>query len=170
MPKKKHDPKKGIIDEWEISDIDRDEQEKGLKRRKKRWKEIEHQQRLEKKATKLAIKNAEKMKPSGRRQPSMIEAAWLKCDYVLNNVMEKRAYDLMEFLRMKDPECYKALYKIFMSKNMMIRINFFVDFFAKGGEVPERVKLADVVKHYRKYKGIKSKIKVIRKGEDEYEL
>ena len=36
----KKNPKVDVIDEWEHSDIDRDEQKVGMERRERRWKEI----------------------------------------------------------------------------------------------------------------------------------
>lgn len=166
----KKNPKVDVVDEWETMDVDRDEQKAGIERRRKRWRQVETERLLEKAAEQAAIKHAEKMNPDRGREPNFLEKAWLRCDYVLSNVMEKNAYNFLENIRVKDPECYKRLYKIFMSKNMMSRIQAFVDFFAQGGEVPERIPLSEVVKHYRKIKGIRSKIKVVHKGEDDRDL
>jgi len=162
--------KKDVVDEWETMDIDRDEQERGLKRRKRRWKEIEAHNRKIRALEKKALKKAQKIKPENYRQPTPIEAAWLRCDYVLSNIMDKKAYHFMEVAREKDVKCYKYLYKIFMSRNMMEHIQDFVIFFAKGGKSEELISFPTVIKHYRKYKGIKSNIKIAHKGEEEYDL
>jgi hypothetical protein len=149
-------------------DIDRNEQKAGLKRRERRWKEIESELASARKAEKIAIKNAEKMGNS--REPNMIEQAWLRCDYVLSNLMEPKAYKFMELVRVKDPECYKRLYRIFMSKNTMHHIQYFVDYFASGGTTQEPIKFSSIIKEYRKIKGIKSKFTVKHKGEDDFDL
>ena len=174
MPSKRVRPKvrgkKDVVDEWEITDIDRNEQKMGLKRRAKRWREIETEKMLEKVAEKVAIKNAEKMNPDLRRPPNLIEEAWLRCDYCLSHFMQPPAYNFMENVRMNDPECYKALYKIFMSPNMMEHIGDWVNFFAAGQKVAGRIPLSEVYKHYRKIKGIKGKVVVKRKGKKDKEL
>ena len=41
--------KKNVFDEWEHSDIDRNEQREGLKRRELRWKELIFEERLRRK-------------------------------------------------------------------------------------------------------------------------
>ena len=168
MGKRKHNPKKGGIDEWEVADIDRNEQKLGMERRARRWKEIETQRKAEKKAEKKAIENAEKMGQS--RQPNWLEEAWLRCDYVLNNIMEQKAYAFMEHQRTTDPAMYKTLYKVFMSPNMMEHIQQWVSFFASGQKAIGRIPLSEVYKHYKKLKGIKGTIKVVHKGEEEREL
>lgn len=162
--------KKDVVDEWEFADIDRAEQKIGLKRRARRWKMIEKARKDAIKAEKLAIKNAEKMNPDLRREPNELEKAWLRCDYVLSNVMQVPAYDMMEYLRINEPKTYKYLYKIFMSKYMMQNINQFVEYFAKGGKAKTMIKLSDIVKEYRKMKGIKSKIVIKRKNQEDIEL
>lgn len=160
-----------VYDEWEHMDIDRNEQREGIKRREKRWKEIEREIRLKKHLEKRAIENAEKMhEPPKTRQPNPIEAAWLRCDYVLYNIMTDAAYGMMEWLRIEDPTGYKHLYKIFMSRNMMENISLFVDFFAQGNTIPKRLPKSEVIKHYVKYRGYKPTIIVKHKGEEEYDL
>jgi len=161
-----------IVDEWEFIDIDRDEQKRGLKRRDRRWKNMKLEEIRAKKAEKIAIKMAEKMKPVDPfRQPNEIELAWLRCDYVLWNIMETKAYAFMEHLRTTKPKAYKHLYKIFMSRNMMEHIQYFVDYFASGGITEERIKLSSVIKHYRKFQGEKvTNITIKRKNEEEREL
>ena len=134
--------KKDVVDEWEIMDIDRDQQKAGLKRRERRWKQIEKERVLAKRAEKVAIEKAEKM--GNVRNANPIELAWLRCDFVLSNIMQIPAYNQMEYYREKDPECYKALYKIFMSPYMMKNIQYFVDYFDKGGVVKKKITLADV--------------------------
>lgn len=174
MPSKRVRPKvrgkKDVIDEWEFIDIDRDQQKAGLKRRAKRWKEIDRQIANNKKAEKIAIKNAEKMNPDLRRQPNAIESAWLRCDYVIYNIMQQPAYNQMEEFRTNDPKAYKALYKVFMSKYMMEHIQYFVDYFASGQVVKKKITLADIIKNYRKIRGIKAKIIIKRKGKKDIEL
>ena len=162
--------KKDVIDERDYADIDRDEQKRGLKRREKRWKEIEHQIRLDKHLEKKAIANAEKMKNPSGRQPNQLEAAWLRCDYVLYNIMSQSAYQMLEWIRHNDPAGYRHLYKTFMSRNMMDNIGLFVDFFAQGNTVPQKIPKSDIIKHYVKYKGYKGKVRVKHKGEEEYDL
>jgi len=160
-----------VYDEWEHSDIDRDEQEAGMKRRAKRWKEIELDQKRATELEKRAIDEVEKIKRktlSAMTKP--IEQAWLRCDYILSNIMEQKAYEFMEWQRLNDPKCYKWLYRQFMSKAMMVHAQTYVDYFANGNEPPYKVKYGTVIKAYKKYKGIKSKIKIVHKGEEEWKL
>jgi len=160
--------KKDVVDEWELADIDRNEQKMGLKRREKRWREIQKEISLNRIAEKKSIENVEKM--GNAREPTLLEQAWLRCDYVLSHVMEPRAYKFMEITRIKDPDCYKLLYRIFMSKQMMYNIQYYVEYFLRGYKVQEKITLASMMKEYKKIKGIKTKIRVIHKGEEEKEL
>lgn len=163
----KHSPQIDIVDEWDEMDIDRAEQKAGIKRREKRWKELKLELAIQKKAEKVAIDNVEKM--GNARNPTPIELAWLRCDYVLSNIMEVRGYKLMEILRIRDPETYKKMYKIFISKNMMENIQGFVDYFDAGGKV-KRIKVKDIYMEYKKIKGIRSRIIVKHKGGKDREL
>lgn len=163
--------KKDVFDEYEIADIDRNEQREGIKRRERRWKEIEHEIKRKKLLEKKAISIAEKMKePPKTRQPNPLEEAWLRCDYVLYNIITQAGYNLMEWIRVNDPEGYKYLYRVFMSKNMMDNITDFVDFFSQGNSIGKRIPKHEVMRHYVKYKGYKGKVRVKHKGEEEYEL
>lgn len=161
--------KKDVIDERDYADIDRDEQKRGLKRRERRWKEIELEIKKQKLLEKKAISIAEKMKqPPRSRQPTPLEEAWLRCDYVLYNIMTQAAYQMLEWIRLNDPTGYKYLYKTFMSKHMMGNITYFVDYFAQGNTINKRIPKHEVIRHYVKYKGYKRKITVKHKGEDEF--
>ena len=163
--------KRDVLDEWEVADIDRDEQKAGLKRREKRWKEIELEIKRQKMLEKKAIANAERMEqPPRHRQPTPLEEAWLRCDYVLWNIMSQAAYNMLEWIRLNDPDGYKYLYKTFMSKNMMDNITYFVDFFAQGNKINKKLPKSEVIKHYVKYKGYKPTIKIKHKGEEERNL
>ena len=159
---------KEVLDEWEIADIDRDEQKRGLKRRERRWKEIELEQKKIREMEKLAKKKAEAI----ARMPNSVELAWLKCDYILSNVMTKDAYEFMYNLISTDSEAYKHLYKVFMSPYMMERSDYYVQYFRKGGKVidEEIIPLSMVVKYYKKFRGIENKIIIKRKGRKDYEL
>ena len=175
MPNKKARPKvrgkKNVYDEWEHGDRDRDEVEAGMKRRERRWKEIELEQKQAQKLEKKAIKNVEKMERGTKgRPPTPLEEAWLRCDYLLSNLMEPKAYIFMEQARLKEPKLYKYLYKMFMSQNMMHYAQYYVDYFARGGKPYRVITHGDIIKAYRKYKGIKSSIKIKHKGEKEKEL
>lgn len=163
--------KRDVVDEWEFCDIDRDEQKAGLKRREKRWREIQLDIEEKKELEKKAIENAEKfgrINPAGVITP--LQEAWLRCDYVLYNIMEKDAYNFLEHKRKNDPDCYKYLYKIFMSRYMMRNIEYFVQLFANDYKLPKRIPLSEIYKHYRKYKGIRPNIMVKHKGEKEKKL
>ena len=163
--------KKEVYDEWEHGDIDRDEQERGMKRRERRWKEIELEQKKQRLLERKAIKNVEKMdRGTNGRPPTPLEEAWLRCDFLLSHLMDTKAYAFVEEARIKEPELYKYLYKQFMSPYMMHYAQMYVDFFAKGGKAPKKITYGAVIKAYRKYKGIKSTIKIQHKGEDEKEL
>ena len=167
----KKNPKIDIMDEYEWADIDRDEQEAGLKRRERRWKEIELVQKQERQLQKKAINNAEKMERGVKGvQLTPLQEAWLRCDYLLFNIMELKAYEFMEWQRLNDPGVYRHLYRKFMSKYMMANAQIYADYFAKGGKAPKLISLGDVVQKYKKYKGIKTKIKIVHKGEEEHEL
>jgi len=159
-----------VYDEWEHADIDRDEQKAGLKRRAKRWRDMELEEIRIKKMEELAIKKVEKVKELATRDPNELEKAWLRCDYVLSHIMDKNAYDFMETARINDPELYKKLYRIFMSRHMMENIGLYIDYFDKGGISPIIVTYGDVIKTYRKIKGIKSIITIKHKNEEELEL
>ncbi len=162
---------KNVFDEYDWADIDRNEQKAGLARREKRWKEIELQFKREKILEKKAITNAEKMRqPPRGRQPSPLEEAWLRCDFVLYHIMTRSAYNILEFIRTNDPAGYKHLYKIFMSRNMMENITQYVDFFAQGGKVDMKIKKSDMIRHYVKYRGHIPVFKVKHKGEEEHDL
>lgn len=163
--------KKDVIDERDYADIDKDEQKAGIKRRERRWKEIELEIKRQKLLEKKAVVNADKMNPEPNiRQPTALEAAWLRCDYVLYNIMMPPAYALMEWIRINDPEGYKHLYRIFMSKNMMDNIEYYVSYFAQGHTIPKQIPKRDVMMRYAKYKGYETSVKVRRKNEKEYEL
>jgi hypothetical protein len=162
--------KKDVLDEWEVADIDRDQQKEGLKRRERRWKEIEREIKRQKMLEKKAIVNAGKMETVYGRQPTPLEEAWLRCDYVLFNIMTMAAYQMLEWIRVNDPKGYRYLYRTFMSKNMMDNIEYFVDFFAQGNTIPKKIPKHEVIRHYVKYKGYKGSVKVKHKGEEEYDL
>ena len=167
----KTNPKIDVYDEWEHIDIDRDEQKAGLLRREKRWKEIDLAQKQAAALEKKAINEIEKMKRDVKgRAMTAIEEAWLRCDFILSHIMKKKAYEFMEWQRLNDPECYKFLYKKFMSPHMMHYAQMYVDYFARDGEPYRMITHGEIVKMYRKYKGIRSKFKIKHKGEEEKEL
>ena len=85
-------------------------------------------------------------------------------------MMEPKAYQFMDQFREKDPECYKYLYKIFMSPYMMESADLWIKYFASGGKPEKLISHDNIMKHYRKYKGEKSTIKIIHKGKEEHEL
>ena len=160
-----------IVDEYDLADIDKDEQRAGLERRDKRWKEIKFAQKQERLLEKKAIDEVEKMERDIKgRTMTAIQEAWLRCDFLLSNIMEQKAYEFMEWQRLNDPECYKYLYKQSMSPYMMHYAQMYVDYFARGGEAPILISHGDIVKKYRKYKGIKTKFKIVHKGEEEHDL
>jgi len=175
MSWKKVSPKargnKNLFDEWEVADIDRDEQEAGLARRAKRWKEMEFGRKNKQNLEKIAIDNADKMvtKESLFKNPSPLKMAWLRCDFILSNIMEKQAYDFMEWQRVNDPTAYKVLYRKFVSPNMMMNAQAYVDYFAQGGKAPKTISYPEIVKAYRNYYGL-TRITVKHKDEEEYEL
>ncbi|KKM86444.1 hypothetical protein LCGC14_1278980 [marine sediment metagenome] len=163
--------KKEVFDEWEHMDIDRNEQKAGLKRRARRWKEIQREVKLQKVLEKKAINNADKMKlPPKTRQPTPLEEAWLRCDYVLFHMLTRSAYQTLEWIRINDVEGYKYIYKIVMSPNMMNNISYYVDYFAEGGTVDKLIPKNIIMGKYMKYRGYKPIIKVKRKGEEEYDV
>ena len=162
--------KKNVLDERDWADIDRDEQKAGLKRRERRWKEIELEKKRRAQLEKKAIKNADKMVDRDRNRPlHPLEEAWIRCDFVLYHLMNPDVYTAMEWLRFNDLPMYQAMYKRFMPKQMMRDINECVEWFAKGGEV-RRISMTVFRKAYLKYKGYKPTVKVKHKGEKEYDL
>jgi len=167
-PKVRH--KKDVLDEWEIADIDRDEQRLGLERRARRWREIEMELIRQKQLEKTAVKNAEKMNIPRNRPPNELEEAWIRCDYVLYNMMEEDAYMVMEWLRLHDPDAYKFLYRKFVSKYMMENIMYYMDYFAAGNEAKYKIPKSHVMKFYKQYYNIKNKITIKRKGKEDREL
>ena len=104
------------------------------------------------------------------RDPTPLEEAWLRCDFLLANMMMKEAYEFMEWQRLNDVDAYKRLYRVFMSKAMMSNAQMYVDYFAQGGSPPRLITYPEVVKAYKKIKGIRTKFKVVHKGEEEKEL
>ena len=46
----------------------------------------------------------------------------------------------------------------------------YVDYFAKGGKAYRLVSFGEIVRAYRKYKGIRTKFKIVHKGEEEKKL
>jgi len=161
--------KKEVVDEWETMDIDRDEQERGLKRRARRWREIETENLIKKAAEETALKNADKMK-NVRVPRNIIEEAWLKYDYVLANIMDRKAHEFLDKIRMGDVKLYNKLLNIFISPYMKEQIDVMVQYFANGLAVDEKITLPDIVKEYRKLKGIRTKFTVKRKGDKDYDL
>lgn len=182
MPNKKARPKvrgkKDVIDEWEICDIDRDEQQAGLARRERRWKEIQQEIESRRKLEKKALDNAERIDPVTNRdvekvikhQLTPIQEAWLRLDYILFNIMETKAYQFMEYQRLNDPECYKILFKKFISPNMMANVDYYIMYFASGKIAPKKATLADVIREYNRYYNIKPKFTIKHKGEEEKKL
>ena len=162
--------KKEVYDEWEHHDIDRDEQKAGLIRREKRWKMMEMARQYQQQLEKEAIDKAGHLDQKRNELLTPLQEAWLRCDFLLSNIMEPEAYNFMEYQRIHDPETYKKLYRKFMSKNMMENASLYVDFFAKGGVAPKKAKIGDVVREYKKIKGIRTKFRVVHKGEEEKEL
>lgn len=162
---------KNVYDEWEHGDIDRNEQKAGLKRRDKRWKEIELEQIRQRKLEKKAVEMAGELDRGSKGRPlTELEEAWLRCDFLLANIMEKKAYEFMEWQRINDPDTYMRLYRKFMSKNMMRYAQQYVDYFAQGYRAPRLATLAEVIKQYKKIKGIKTIFTIKHKGEDEHDL
>lgn len=162
--------KRDVLDEWEIEDIDRAEQKAGLKRREQRWKENELDELRFMKLQKALEKKKKALKGKKPRQPTEAEVGWLKCDYILHFIMEPKAYDFMYKFTTEDPECYKYLYRIFMSHYMIASADLWIRYFAAGNKPEKTITYGDVIKHYREYKGEKSTIKIKRKGEEEREL
>lgn len=158
---------KDMVDEWEIADIDRDEQKRGLKRREIRIKKARLLNEQLKKELEQATKPKDPNRPSNVRPPNAVEMAWLKCDFILSKIMEEKAYEFFDKLRTQDPECYKYLYRIFMSPYMMERADYYINYIDSGMPIEQKIPLKEVIKHYRKYKGISSNIRVIHKGEEE---
>ncbi len=161
-----------VYDEWEHHDIDRDEQMAGLARRERRYKEIELDQKKAAKLEQEALAKADKIGEgkSILRDPTPLEEAWLRCDFLLANIMVKEAYEFMEWQRLNDVDAYKKLYRIFMSKAMMRHAQTYVDYFAKGGKSPIMITYPNIIKAYKKIKGIKTKIRIVHKGEEDHEL
>lgn len=113
---------------------------------------------------KKAIDNADKMDtPPKTRQPTPLEEAWLRCDYVLWNMLDRRAYATMEWLRKNEVEAYKTLYRKLVSPAMMENIQLYVDWFASGGKCVQ-ISNKVVMKHYLDYKGYKRTISVQHGG------
>ena len=168
MTYKRGKRKKNVLNEWEFIDIDKDEHENLLKFRDRRWKEIKLE---EKQARELQERLAKKAKAEEKiREPTPADLMWLRADYVLSNTMEKKAYEFMYKLYLGDKNCYVYLFKIFVSKFRMDHIQWWVNFFASGNTVNKLIGYKDVIKHYREYKNIKTKITVKRKGEEDCEL
>lgn len=155
--------KRDVMDEWEVADIDRDEQKAGLERRKKRWQEIQLQIAKQKELEKKAIAKAEKMQNPKNRPPTPLEEAWLRCDYVLWNLLDEKAYGTMEWFRVNEPDAYKHIYKKLLSPFMMEHIQLYVNFFAMGGTTL-RIPQALVRKFYMKYKGYRPTVSVQHGG------
>jgi hypothetical protein len=130
--------KKDVLDEWEITDIDRNEQKAGLDRRARRWKEIELEQKEYEKLQKALEKRAKAMESKKIRPPTKAEMGWLKCDYILHFIMEPKAYDFMYKFTKEDPECYKYLYKIFISPYMIASADMWIKYFSTGNK-PDRI-------------------------------
>ena len=162
--------KKEVIDEWETMDVDRDEQERGLKRRARRWRDIEKAQAEARKVEREALKTADKIRKDIRRPRNVIEEAWLKYDYVLANIMERRAHEFLDKIRVGDVELYNKILNIFISPYTKEHVDIMVQYFANGLSVAKKIALVDIVKEYRKLKGIRTKITVKHKGEDGYDL
>lgn len=169
-PKKRG--KKDVFDEWEHLDIDRNEQKVMHKNRERKTKMDELDAIRAKKAERIAVSMAEKFNTHEimRRPPNVLEEAWLRCDYLLYNMMTRKAYSFMDGLRLKDAKCYKYLYRIFMSPYMMEHANYWVKYFANGGKVQKRIDYAIVFKHYARYYGITPTIKIMHKGEEEKDI
>ncbi len=162
---------KNVYDEWEHADIDRDEQSAGLKRRDKRWKEILIEQQKQRNLEKKALEDVGYQNRGYKgRPPTELETAWLRCDFILANIMDRKSYQFMEWQRVHDTDAYKRLYRHFVSKNMLQNMQQYVDYFAQGYKAPRLIPFPEVIKYYKKIKGIKSKMKVFHKGEDEYDL
>lgn len=168
----KTNPKVDVYDEWEHGDRDRNETEQAMKFRARRWKEIELAQKQAAQLEQDALAEADKIggKRSLLADPTPIEEAWLRCDFLLAQIMERKAYEFMEWQRLNDVTTYKKLYRVFMSRAMMRHAQLYVDYFAKGGKSPINITFPDIIKAYKKIKGIKTKIKIAHKGEDEYVL
>jgi hypothetical protein len=165
-------PKIDVMDEWEVADIDRDEQVAGLKRRDRRYREIALEQKRQMQLEQKSLSVGDKMDRdhSLLKEPTELEMAWIRCDYLLYNIMMPQAYEFMEYQRLNDTDTYKKLYRKFMSRYMMENAQIYVDFFAQGGKTNKHISFPDVVKEYKKIKGIQSKIAIVHKGEKEYEL
>ena len=164
--------KKNVFDEWEHLDIDRNEQKEIHKGREQKTKMDELDVLRAKKLNKFVVKMAEKFdtKEIMRRPPNALEEAWLRCDYILFNIMTRKAYSFMDGLRTKDPDCYKYLYRIFMSPNMMEHANTWVNYFANNGKVDNIIPFSEVFKWYAKYYKIDPRIMVHHKGEETVDL
>lgn len=172
MPSKKVRPKvrgkRDVYDEWEHSDIDRDEQKRGLERRARRWKEIEIENKRQAALNEKAIDEIEKKdRGTKNRQPTELEKAWLRCDFLLAQIMVPKAYEFMEWQRINDPDTYKRLYRKFMSKNMMAYAEQYIDYFLSEKKAPKMVSFPEMIKQYKKIKGIKSKTTIVRKGQED---
>jgi len=170
-PRPKIRGKKNVYDEWEHADIDRDEQKAGLERRARRWKEIELAKERQRHLEQVALDAAGNVrKDTKAREPTELEYAWLRCDFILSHIMEPNAYYFMEQQRINDSDTYKRLYRKFVSPNMMLHMQDYVDYFAKGGKPPKAIPLGLVVQYYKKIKGIKTKFIIKHKGEEEEEI
>jgi hypothetical protein len=165
--------KRDVVDEYDLADIDRNEQKAGIKRRERRWKEIELKQKLKKAEIDNMLKKADKINPNIRQGLTPQQELWLQVDYCLAYLMEEKAHRFLDDIRIQgDIKTYNKLLNIFFSDVMRANLQNWLNYFdATGCRVPDPITLASVVREYRKIKGIKkTNIKIVRKGEKDKEL
>jgi DNA-binding TFAR19-related protein (PDSD5 family) len=109
-----------------------------------------------------AIMDAQKMRESTqKRQNSIAE----KINYVLQVVLDPKAYEYLNKLRMEEPRVFQGIYNELISPDVIQNIDLLISIIRQQG-LPRRIPLDAIIYLERQIKGIKGKIK-IKKGDGE---
>ena len=95
-----------------------------------------------------------------------------KMTWLLEQTLTPEAYEWLDALRVHDPACCDTIVRVIIDDEAMAAIDYIIHVVHTAGGTPadQRINLADLVKYWRKLKGIKSKIMVKDKDGNETSL
>jgi len=141
--------------------------------RKKQWKWADYEKKQALDAWKEKYRQArENDLRNELESKTKIELLNQKMTWLLQQTLTAEAFEWLDSLREHDPACCNTIVRIIIDDEAMAAIDYIIRvvYAAGGPPADQRINLADLVKYWRKLKGIKSKIIVKDKDGNETSL
>ena len=143
------------------------------KLRERQWKMIEKDKRdsIEQWKENYRKAKADELQ-KGLAGKEEIEMFNLKMTWLLEQTLTPEAFEWLDALRLHDPICCDKIVRVIIDNEAMAALDHIIRVvYAAGGTPMEnRINLADLVKYWRKIKGISSRIMVKNKDGEEIQL